>query len=85
MPPLLLKVLILGDSGVGKSALMRQYVKGAFDPSYKATIGVEFLNKQLTIDGEEAKLQIWDHRRTGAIPIPGLSALPRVRRLRHRF
>eukprot|EP01060_Flectonema_neradi_P038658 TRINITY_DN818_c1_g5_i1.p1 TRINITY_DN818_c1_g5~~TRINITY_DN818_c1_g5_i1.p1 ORF type:complete len:233 (+),score=61.23 TRINITY_DN818_c1_g5_i1:71-700(+) len=56
----LLKVIILGDSGVGKSSLMNQYVNKKFDSRYKATIGADFLTWNLQIDEVEVTLQIWD-------------------------
>ncbi|XP_066262347.1 ras-related protein Rab-9A [Euwallacea similis] len=56
----LLKVVILGDGGVGKSCLMNRFVSNQFDDHSFHTIGVEFLNKDLEIDGQTYTLQIWD-------------------------
>ncbi|QEL62420.1 hypothetical protein CJJ09_004596 [Candidozyma auris] len=56
----LLKVIILGDSGVGKTSLMQQFVNNKFSQQYKATIGADFLTKDLTINGKTVSLQIWD-------------------------
>lgn len=56
----LLKVIILGDSGVGKTCLMNQYVNKKFDNRYKATIGADFLTKELEVEGTLVTLQIWD-------------------------
>jgi Ras-related protein Rab-7A len=56
----LLKVIILGDSGVGKRTLMNQYVNQKFNKQYKATIGADFLTKEITIDDKAVTLQIWD-------------------------
>lgn len=56
----LLKIIILGDSGVGKTSLMHQYVSKKFDNRYKATIGADFLTKDVEIDGQAVALQIWD-------------------------
>lgn len=58
----LLKVIILGDSGVGKTSLMNRYHSGKFTGQYKATIGADFLSKEVSIAGGErsATLQIWD-------------------------
>eukprot|EP01065_Artemidia_motanka_P017900 TRINITY_DN212_c0_g1_i1.p1 TRINITY_DN212_c0_g1~~TRINITY_DN212_c0_g1_i1.p1 ORF type:complete len:208 (+),score=97.29 TRINITY_DN212_c0_g1_i1:88-711(+) len=56
----LLKVIILGDSGVGKSSLMNQYVNSKFDSRYKATIGADFLTKDMEVDGTQVTMQIWD-------------------------
>ncbi|PSS36733.1 Ras-related protein like [Actinidia chinensis var. chinensis] len=52
----LLKVIVLGDCGVGKTSLMNQYVYKRFSKQYKATIGADFITKELEIDGK----QIWD-------------------------
>lgn len=56
----LLKVIILGDSGVGKTSLMQQFVNNKFTHQYKATIGADFLTKEIQIDGKTVTLQIWD-------------------------
>jgi len=56
----LLKVIILGDSGVGKTSLMNQYVHKRFSNQYKATIGADFLTKEVMIDDKVVTLQIWD-------------------------
>ncbi|KAI7749600.1 hypothetical protein M8C21_001479, partial [Ambrosia artemisiifolia] len=52
---MLLKVIVLGDSGVGKTSLMNQ-----FNKQYKATIGADFVTKELHIDDKLVTLQIWD-------------------------
>ncbi|KAJ6653558.1 hypothetical protein lerEdw1_009138 [Lerista edwardsae] len=57
---LLLKVILLGDGGVGKSSLMSRYVTGRFDAQAFHTIGVEFLNQDLEVDGRLVTLQVWD-------------------------
>lgn len=56
----LLKVIILGDSGVGKTSLMNQYVNRKFSNQYKATIGADFLTKDVMIDDRLVTMQIWD-------------------------
>ncbi|KAF2902283.1 hypothetical protein ILUMI_03904 [Ignelater luminosus] len=56
----LLKVVILGDGGVGKSCLMNRFVSNHFDEHSFHTIGVEFLNKDIEVDNETYTLQIWD-------------------------
>jgi len=56
----LLKVIVLGDSGVGKTSLMNQYVNNKFSQQYKATIGADFVTKELQIDDRLVTLQIWD-------------------------
>lgn len=57
---ILLKVIILGDSGVGKTSLMNQYVNKKFSRQYKATIGADFLTKEVMIDDKLVTMQIWD-------------------------
>ena len=56
----LMKIIILGDSGVGKTSLMNQYCNKRFSNQYKATIGADFLTKEVTIDDKLVTLQIWD-------------------------
>lgn len=56
----LLKVIILGDSGVGKTSLMNQFVNKKFSNQYKATIGADFLTKEVMVDNRMVTLQIWD-------------------------
>lgn len=56
----LLKVIILGDSSVGKTSLMNQYVNKRFSNQYKATIGADFLTKEVVIDDKVVTMQIWD-------------------------
>ncbi|XP_040026672.1 ras-related protein Rab-18-B [Gasterosteus aculeatus] len=55
-----LKLLIIGESGVGKSSLLLRFTEDTFDPEQPATIGVDFKVKTLSIDGNKAKLAIWD-------------------------
>lgn len=54
----LLKVIILGDSGVGKTSLMNQYVNKRFSNQYKATIGADFLTKDVMIDDRMVTMQV---------------------------
>lgn len=56
----LLKVIILGDSGVGKTSLMHQYVQKKFTKEYKATIGADFLTKEIEVEDKKVTMQIWD-------------------------
>merc|ERR1712167_43258 len=56
----LLKVIILGDSGVGKTSLMNQYVNKKFSNQYKATIGADFLTKEVMVEDRMVTMQIWD-------------------------
>eukprot|EP00049_Salpingoeca_infusionum_P018728 m.358535 g.358535 ORF g.358535 m.358535 type:complete len:200 (+) comp18169_c0_seq1:257-856(+) len=56
----LMKVVILGDGGVGKSSLMQRFVHESFNAGGYHTIGVEFMDKEVPVDGVAVKLQIWD-------------------------
>lgn len=56
----LLKVIIVGDSGIGKTNLLTYFCEGLFKESYVATIGVDFKIKMLQVDDKKIKLQIWD-------------------------
>mmetsp|Transcript_22284 Transcript_22284/g.33450 ORF Transcript_22284/g.33450 Transcript_22284/m.33450 type:complete len:216 (-) Transcript_22284:304-951(-) len=57
----LLKVVILGDSGVGKTCIMNRYHTGKYTGQYKATIGADFLSKEVSLSStKKVTLQIWD-------------------------
>jgi GTPase SAR1 family protein len=56
----MLKVILLGDGGIGKSSLMNVFVSGKFSADSFHTVGVEFLVKEIVVDGENVALQIWD-------------------------
>ncbi|KAK5803905.1 Ras-related RABA4d -like protein [Gossypium arboreum] len=54
------KVVLIGDSAVGKSQLLARFARNEFSVDSKATIGVEFQTKTLVIDNKTVKSQIWD-------------------------
>ena len=54
------KIIVIGDSGVGKSCLTTQAVRNNFQEFYQATVGFEFLTFNLRINNNVVKLQIWD-------------------------
>ncbi len=54
------KIIVIGDSGVGKSCLTTQAVRNNFEEFYQATVGFEFLTFNLRINNNVVKLQIWD-------------------------
>ena len=56
----LFKILIIGDSGVGKSALLNRYCDDFYTDNYISTIGVDFKVKTIEVNGLTIKLQIWD-------------------------
>ncbi|KAJ2782386.1 Ras- protein Rab-7A [Coemansia javaensis] len=56
-----IKAIILGDSGVGKTSLMHQYVRGTFSTQYKATIGADFMKKVVKLDDRRVvDVSCWD-------------------------
>lgn len=56
----LFKLLLIGDSGVGKSCLLLRFTDDTYTESYISTIGVDFRIKTMVIDGKVVKLQMWD-------------------------
>ncbi|KAL5200149.1 hypothetical protein ABZP36_021352, partial [Zizania latifolia] len=56
----LFKVVLIGDSGVGKSNLLSRFTRNEFSLESKSTIGVEFATRSLQVDGKVVKAQIWD-------------------------
>jgi len=56
----LFKVVLIGDSGVGKSNLLSRFTRNEFNLESKTTIGVEFATKSIQVDGKTIKAQIWD-------------------------
>ncbi len=54
------KVLFLGEGGVGKTSLLKRYVEGTFTEDMKQTVGVDFASCEVSCDGWEATLQVWD-------------------------
>ncbi len=56
----ILKTIITGDGGVGKTTLLHRFIEGKFQANTRLTIGVEFFLKELNIDDGSILLQIWD-------------------------
>jgi len=56
----LFKLLLIGDSGCGKSSILLRYTDSMFSENFMSTIGVDFKIKNIEYDGKNIKLQIWD-------------------------
>jgi small GTP-binding protein len=54
------KVVFCGDAAVGKSTLIMRLCKGRFISNVNSTLGVDFQNKQIELDGNHIALQLWD-------------------------
>ena len=57
---IIVKMAIIGDSGVGKTNILLRYCDGCFMPSYSSTVGVDFKTKVVQVEDMKIKLQIWD-------------------------
>jgi Ras-related protein Rab-8A len=57
---MLIKLLLIGDSGVGKSCLLCRYSDDVFNSNFITTIGIDFKIRTIELDGAKIKLQIWD-------------------------
>jgi Ras-related protein Rab-8A len=56
----LVKLLIIGDSNVGKSCFLLRFCDDSFTPSFISTVGIDFKIRTIDLDGKQYKLQIWD-------------------------
>jgi small GTP-binding protein len=75
----LFKVVLIGDSGVGKSNLLSRFARDEFSLETRSTIGVEFATKTVQVDEKLVKAQIWDtagQERYGRAAPPSLHNLP---------
>ena len=59
-PTITFKILTIGESGVGKTCVLRRFVENKFLKNHLATIGIDFKTKTLNINNQEIKLKIWD-------------------------
>lgn len=57
---MIMKLLLVGDSGVGKSCLLLRFVEDKFNPSFITTIGIDFKIRTIESKGKRIKLQVWD-------------------------
>ena len=54
------KLVFLGDQGVGKTSIITRFMYDAFEKTYQATIGIDFLSKTMYLDDRTVRLQLWD-------------------------
>ncbi len=59
-PKYIIKITILGEKNVGKTSLVYRYIENKFRDSYKATLGVNLLKKDMEVDDNSVSAQIWD-------------------------
>ena len=57
---MLFKIVIIGDTYVGKTNILSRYISNEFDPNSNSTIGVELTTKTYNFDNNDVKVQIWD-------------------------
>ena len=57
---MIFKIVLIGDSSVGKTNMLSRYISNEYDPNSQSTIGVELSTKTFTFDKDEVKVQIWD-------------------------
>ena len=55
-----IRLLLLGDSAVGKSSLLLRFCEGRFENNFVITIGVDFKTKSMNLEGKQYKVQVWD-------------------------
>ncbi|XP_031830297.1 ras-related protein Rab-18-B isoform X2 [Nomia melanderi] len=55
-----LKLLIIGESGVGKSCILIRFIEDTFEENTKITVGIDFKTKDIVLDGNKIQLSIWD-------------------------
>ena len=57
---MMMKILMIGDSGVGKTCLLLKYTNNSFSSTFITTIGIDFKQKTLDLRGKKIRLQLWD-------------------------
>lgn len=54
------KIVVIGNSGTGKTNILTRYIGNSFNPSRNATIGVEFLKKMVKVGNQDMRIMLWD-------------------------
>jgi small GTP-binding protein len=54
------KLVFVGDQGVGKSSIINRFIKDQFDPTHNPTVGIDFVSKNMNVEGATVRLQLWD-------------------------
>ena len=84
------KICIFGEGGVGKTSLTRRFLVDVFDMDTKMTLGASVFVKQLEVEGNKVRLQVWDfggeeqYRFLLPVYSHGISGVPRTHRKRNR-
>ncbi len=55
-----IKIIMVGESGVGKTSLLQRYTENAFSESPESSLGMDFKMKEVTVEGRRVRLQLWD-------------------------
>ena len=55
-----IKLILLGDSGVGKSSIIKRYMEDSFEDNITSTLGSSFLEKTVNVKGKKVKIEVWD-------------------------
>merc|ERR1712048_1377520 len=55
-----IRIVMLGETGVGKSCLVMRYCDDLFQPNMMNTIGVDYRSKSITVEGQKYKVEVWD-------------------------
>jgi len=54
------KLVFVGDQDAGKSSIINRFIKDQFDPTHNPTVGIDFVSKNMNIEGATVRLQLWD-------------------------
>ena len=57
-----IKLVVIGDLGVGKTSLIRRYVESDYSPEYRISVQLDFKQKQVSLGDRKLNLQLWDVR-----------------------